>query len=184
MFSGVGCGIVAAGKVYRGKDGKAGELFLKTKPVMSSTMGDFSFFQQWPVDLNMGKRAKEFISMGHESTLLKKITSTGELALSDIFAEAQKKDNISRQVLKEGAFALGVKIAFLANLLNPEVVVIGGGMEKAGEYFLQECEATVKSFSFSEIGKDARIVLSGLSKTATSLGAAILAMRENNDFIN
>jgi glucokinase len=173
MFSGVGCGIIADGKLYRGKDGGAGELFLNSNKRMESDLGDFSFFRQWPIDLGIVKKAKEIISLGKNTSLIKRITPTGELHLKDIFEEAKRKDKIAREVLKEAAFSLGVKIAFLMNLLNPEVVIIGGGLEEAGEFFLDECIDVTKEFSFSEMRKGCKITYSQLGKSATSLGAAL-----------
>lgn len=173
MFSGVGCGIIADGKLYRGKDGGAGELFLNSNKRMESELGNFSFFRQWPIDLGIVKKAKEVISSGKNTSLIKRITPTGELHLKDIFEEAKRKDKVAREVLKEAAFSLGVKISFLMNLLNPEVVIIGGGLEEAGEFFLDECIDITKEFSFSEMRKGCRIVFSQLGKSATSLGAAL-----------
>lgn len=173
MFSGVGCGLIVDGQLYRGKDGGAGELFLNATKRMESELGNFSFFRQWPIDLGIVKKAKEIISLGKNTSLIKKITPTGELYLKDIFEEAKKKDKASREILKEAAFSLGVKISFLINLLNPEVIIIGGGLEEAGEFFIEECIDTVKMFSFSEMAKGSKIVFSQLGKTATSLGAAL-----------
>ena len=178
MFSGVGCGIVINNAIYRGKDGGAGELFLNPKATMESYLGDFSFLKQWPADLGIVKRAQELISLGRASTLIKKITPTGELLLKDIFNEAHKKDKVAREVLKEAAFSLGVKMAFLVNLLNPEVLVIGGGMEEAGEFFLEECNDVIKQFAFSEMRRNLKISLSQLGRDATSVGASLLILRE------
>lgn len=174
MFSGVGCGMIIDGKLYRGKEGTAGELFLSSgkDSIMSSHLGDFSFFKQWPVDLGMVKRAKELISLGRETSLLKRISPTGSLCLKDIFDELKNKDTVAREVIEENGFCLGVKTAFLINLLSPEVIVIGGGLEEGGEILLDSCINAVKKFSFTDIRKNCKIYLSELGKKATSLGAA------------
>jgi len=80
--------------------------------------------------------------------------------------------------LKEAASLLGVKIAFLINLLNPEVVIIGGGFEEAGDFFLEEILKTVRKFSFSALGKNLKINLSSLGRNAASLGVAHLLFEE------
>ncbi len=179
MFSGVGAGIIIDGKLYHGKSGTAGELFLNADhKIMSSRLGDFSFLRQWPAGMEMTKRAKELISLGNDSSLLKKISSTGQLNLKDILHEAVKKDKIAREVVREGAFALGVKVAFLINLLDPEVVIIGGGMEEGGDIFLEDCLVAIKMFSLSESRTNCKIVMSPLGKTAASVGAAWLALSE------
>ena len=179
LFSGVGCGIIANGSIYKGRDGAAGELFLNPKPIMASDLGNFSFLKAWPVDLDIVKRAKTSISLGKETTLLKKISSSGELSLEAIFEQAKKKDKVARESIKEAAFSLGAKASFLVNLLNPEAVVIGGGLEGAGEFFLEECLSSIKKFSFNEMRKNCKIALSGLGNDATSLGAAMLVFKEN-----
>lgn len=178
MFSGIGCGIVADGCLYRGRDGGAGELFLNSQKAMSSRLGDFSFFEQWPADLDIVKRAKELISLGRGTSLVKKISSTGKLSLRNIFEEAKKKDRVAREVMKEAAFSLGVKIAFLVNLLNPEAVIIGGGLENAGDFFLEACTNTIKKFAFNEMRKNCKIFLSQMGANATSQGAAMIVFKE------
>jgi len=179
LFGGIGCGIIIDRKIYHGKDGGAGEIFLNSKLPMSSFLGDFSFFRPWSFDLGMIKRAKELISMGKETTLIKRITSTGELSLKDIFEEVKNKDRLARQTIKEAGFCLGVKIAFLVNLFNPEVIIIGGGLEEAGNLFLDECVNAVKKFSFSEMRRNLKVTLSSLGRRSTSLGAALL-VKENS----
>lgn len=179
MFSGVGAGLIIDGKLYHGKSGVAGEIFLNADhKAMSSRLGEFSFLRQWPAGLEMTKRAKELLSLGKESSLLKKISPTGRLNLKDILHEAVKKDKLAREVVREGAFALGVKAAFLINLLDPEVIIVGGGMEEGGEIFLEECVAAVKTFSLSESRANCKIVMSPLGKKAAPVGAAWLALEE------
>jgi len=155
MFSGVGCGIIADGKLYKGRDGGAGELFLNFAKVMSSRLGDFSFLRQWPADLDIVKRSKELISLGKDSSLI----------------------TIAKEAVKEAAFSLGVKIAFLINLLNPDTVIIGGGLEDGGGVLLEECVNAAKKFAFNEMKKNCKISLSGLGPNATSYGAAMLVFK-------
>jgi len=180
MFSGVGAGLIIDGRLYRGKNGTAGELFLNAdNKAMSTRLGEFSFLRQWPAGLEMTKRAKELMSLGKESALLKKISPTGKLNLKDILHEAVKKDKLAREVVREGAFALGVKAAFLINLLDPEVMIIGGGMEEGGDVFLEDCLAAIKTFSLSETRANCKVVMSPLGKKAASVGAAWLALADN-----
>ena len=179
LFSGVGCGMVLEGKLHHGKNGVAGEPFLaSSNNPMASRLGDFNFLHQWPADLYMVKRAKELISLGKDSALIKKISSTGELTLKDILREANKKDRLAREVMREAAFALGVKAAFLINLLDPEAVIIGGGLEDGDEAFMEDLSSAVKSFSLSEARSGCKLVMSPLGKKAASLGAAYLAFGE------
>jgi predicted NBD/HSP70 family sugar kinase len=63
------------------------------------------------------------------------------------------------------------------NLLNPQVVVIGGGLEEAGEDFLNKVISTVKDWSFRETNEDLKITYSQLRENAVAVGAASLVMQ-------
>ena len=174
MFSGVGCGMLLDGKIYRGKDGSAGELFINYAKGLNTYFGNASFLTQWSIDLGMIDQAKELLSKGRNSFLIKKISSTGELSLKDIFKEADKGDSLAKEVAKKGAVVLGIKISFLVDLLNPQAVIIGGMLEDAPGLFFEELKKAVRRFSFSEVRKNLKIVPSSAGSQATSLGAAQL----------
>jgi len=73
---------------------------------------------------------------------------------------------------------LGIKVAYLVNLFNPEIVVIGGGFEEAGENFLNKVGSTVKDWAFRQATEDLKIVYSQLRENAVALGAASLFMQK------
>ena len=73
---------------------------------------------------------------------------------------------------------LGIRIAYLVNLFNPEVVVIGGGVEKAREIILDPIRKTVKKLAFSEQANIVKIIPGAMGENSVSLGAASLAIRE------
>jgi len=66
----------------------------------------------------------------------------------------------------------------LVNLFNPEVVIIGGGLEEAGEGFLNKVSLTVKDWAFREVTEDLKIAYSQLKENAVALGAASLVMQK------
>ncbi|MCX5711351.1 MAG: ROK family protein, partial [Candidatus Omnitrophica bacterium] len=73
---------------------------------------------------------------------------------------------------------LGIKAAYLVNVLNPEVVVIGGGFEEAGEDFINKVNSTVKEWAFREAADNLKIVYSQLRENSVALGAASLVMQK------
>jgi len=72
---------------------------------------------------------------------------------------------------------LGIKVAFLINLLNPEMIIIGGGLEDAGDDFLKEVNNTVNDWAFGESTEGLRIVYSQLRENSVALGAASLVIQ-------
>ncbi len=183
MFSGVGCGIMINDEVYRGAQGYAGEISIhnyKEQDNFSCQAGDDCFLKRWEIDLGIVEEVK--------ANLLKNKEQAGEFVrftqakienidLKNVFAAARAKNKIASEALKKAAKKLGIKVAYLVNLLNPEVVVIGGGLEEAGEEFLKERSLTVKEWEFRESADDLKIVYSQLRENAVALGAASLVMQ-------
>jgi predicted NBD/HSP70 family sugar kinase len=104
-------------------------------------------------------------------------SSIDTLDLKTIFSAARSLEPTAVSALQKAAKRLGIKIAYLVNLLNPEVVVIGGGLEEAGDEFLKQVSSTVKSWAFREAADDLKIVYSQLRENAVALGAASLVMQ-------
>ncbi|MBN2483226.1 MAG: ROK family protein [Candidatus Omnitrophica bacterium] len=179
MFSGSGCGFILNEKLYTGHDGGAGELQVTPHRDMASIQGDFGFLAPWDQDMGIIRRLKNLISTGRRTSLIKRINAIGELSLEDVFQES-KKDKLAKEVLAEAAYALGVKISFLINLLNPEVVIIGGGFEEAGDHFLEEVNKTTKKFSFSLLRRNVKMYYSTLGRKASAIGAAYRVFEEKS----
>lgn len=173
MLSGVGCGLILDKKLYRGRDGSAGELFIVPHKMKSTYFGDFSFLYQWPIDLGLTKRIKEGLSTSRLSSLVKKRHYYSSREVKDIFKEI-KKDHYIGEIIKEAGFTLGIKISFLVNLFNPEVVIIGGGLEKWGERLLEGVKSGIKKFTLYENKKKLIVEFSSLQEKSSALGVAHL----------
>ena len=183
MFSGVGCGIMINGEVYRGAQGYAGELSIynyKEENPFSCTAAGPCFLKRWEIDLGIVEAVKAKLASDKEKAE-QFFSATGTTAdtvdLKSIFTAARIKDPIAASALEEAARRLGIKIAYQVNMLNPQVVVIGGGFEEAGEEFLKEVSSTVKAWAFREATDNLKIIYSQLRENAVALGAASLVMQ-------
>ena len=183
MFSGVGCGIVINGEVYRGTNGYAGEVSIynyKEQDLFNCAMGNDCFLKRWEMDLGIVDDVKSILSKDKENAAkFFKLTSSNinNVDLKSVFIAVRAKDPIATEALETAAKRLGIKIAYLVNLFNPQIVVIGGGFEEAGEDFLKHVNSTVKDWAFREATEDLKIVFSQLKENAVALGAATLVMQ-------
>ncbi len=168
LFSGVGCGIMINGELYTGFDGCAGELFIN-KPHNESVpyLGDYSFFGQWSHDLSLLDIAKELTAKNRDVDIH---------TLDDVFSAAKEVPAVKELVL-ESARALGIKISLLVNILNPQVVIIGGGLEKGGFEFVENIYQHIKKHAFEEMTNNLKVIPSSLGSQASALGAANLVVR-------
>jgi N-acetylglucosamine repressor len=178
MFSGVGCGIVINGEVFRGATGIAGETSLKNHLEPTELwIGKLSALGPWASHLGIPDDVKAKISQGVESKISKVVKSLDELTLDVIFKAAKENDKVAIEAIEMAGNTLGIRIAFLVNLLNPDVVVIGGGIEQAGSILLDSVRKAVKRWSFEEMAEVVKIIPARLGDNSVSLGAAMLVIR-------
>jgi len=182
MFSGVGCGIMINGEVYRGSQGYAGEISVynyKEQDLFSCATGNPCFLKRWEMDLGIVDDLKLLLAQKKdkaEDFFQVTQTRTENIDLKTVFVAARAKNETAVIVLESAAKRLGIKIAYLVNLLNPQMVVIGGGFEEAGDGFLNKVRSTIMDWAFREATAEIKIVYSQLRENAVAMGAASLVL--------
>ena len=144
-----------------------------------AAMKEYIHMRPWGVDLGIIDEAKKAVSRGLSTNILK--ISGGDadkITRESIVEAARKKDRIAMDIVSTAGANLGIRVAYLVNIFNPDIVVIGGGVEKAGDIFMDAVKSTVKKFSFEEPADIVKIIPSMLEDNAVVLGAAALAARE------
>ncbi|MFA5349758.1 MAG: ROK family protein [Candidatus Omnitrophota bacterium] len=183
MFSGVGCGIMINGDLYRGAQGYAGEVSIynyKEQDNFNCQAGNGCFLKRWDIDLGIVEDVRASLLRDTEKgEEFSRVTQTAveNINLKTVFAAARAQNILALGALESAARRLGVKIAYLVNLLNPQIVVIGGGLEEAGDEFLKKVSSTVKEWAFRESAESLKITYSQLRENAVALGAASLVMQ-------
>lgn len=177
VATGVGAGLVLDGRIFRGARGVAGEI------------GHVSSDSSGPL-CACGLRGCLNTLIGTEPLLerararRKKPQAYPEL--SDLLDAALAGDPVAVETLDYAGRQLGLGLAMLLNLANPALVVVGGGIVRAGELLLGPLRQTVARHCFSENFSHARILPSRLDESATARGAATLlldaALESPNEF--
>jgi glucokinase len=165
LGTGLGCGLVIAGKLYRGISGYAGE--------MGHTVVETD-----------GRRC----ACGSHGCLETRVSATGivvtarehgiedpALTASSLYDQAASGDPRALRVFEETGRYLGIACANLVNLLNPEVLVIGGGVMASGDLLLRSAREEVHRRAFGPSAADCPIVQSQLWPDAGTIGGAMLA---------
>lgn len=182
MYSDTGCGIVVSGDIYFGAGGTAGEiqLYHEHRPKEEGIFArDAQYLRPWGSQLCITETAKIEIEKGIGTTMVALAKGKIEnISLEVVIQAAIGRDEIASYIIENAGKNLGVRIAYLVNLFNPEMVVIGGGIEKAGELVLGPIRSAVKKFAFREQAEMVKIIPSALGDDAVSLGAASLTVRE------
>lgn len=181
------CGLILNGELYYGASKSAGELNIN--PPISGSGEDNCWakydygcgFRSRGIDLGIPARARAYFenNKGASSKILD--LAKGDLdkiSFSIVIEAAKRGDKIAENLLEEAGDYLGAKIAFLINLFNPDTVVIGRGIEKAGDIFLDAVRMSVKKWAYEEPLKVARIITTTLAEDSIACGAAALVMQQ------
>lgn len=94
-------------------------------------------------------------------------------SVQDLFAPAAGDAAIAQEIVAEGAAVAGRALAWLANMLDPQLVVLGGGVAVTSTYFLETCKQSFAQTCWFERSRQANMVLTELSADAGLIGAAL-----------
>jgi len=173
LGTGVCGGIIIDGKVLRGTSGMAGEIGHICVESFGAPCrcGSRGCVEQYSSASAIVRIAKELETQYPESTL----KNVAQLEASEVFQAGINGDKLALEVFRQMGFYLGVSLSSLINVLNPEVIVIGGGASAGWELFMPQMLETVRQKAFGSLSKRAKIVRGELGDDAGILGAARLA---------
>jgi len=180
MFSAGGSGIMINGQIYRGFKGYAGELGIHNynEGSLETWTQDSFHIGRCGIDLGLSSQARRGFEENRNSKIFQLVNNDlGKISFKTILDAAATKDKFAISLLEMGGLILGKKVAFLVNFMNPQIIVIGGGVEEGGAVFLDSLKKTVKAWSVEEATRDLKIIPSQLGSSAVSLGAAGLVIQ-------
>jgi len=182
MYSDVGSGIIIKGGIYCGASGSAGEIRVNypRNGEYVKLSRNLSFLLPLGLDLGLISQATKLIKEeGIKSTISEEAgTNLKNLTVDIIINSAKSGDTLAIELLEDAAVNMGVRVAYLVNLFNPEIVIIGGGIEKSGSLFLEPLRRTVRKWAFEEPANVVKIIPAHLGKDAVALGGASVVIRD------
>ena len=181
--SGIGGGIILNGEVYRGSNYAAGEIghtsvnFLGEK----CNCGTLGCLEAYASVNSILKRSQRLVRFNKNSFLNQLIRENGnQLSLDILFQALRKKDKIAQKIIEQTCDILSSGIANLVNILNPEIVVIGGGLVEVDSNIIRRIERIVKLKAFPTATKYLKIKRASLGNQAGFIGAGYWAIEESN----
>jgi glucokinase len=176
LGTGVGGGLILGGKLWRGIDGTAGEIGHMTinSEGPECLCGSRGCLEVYSSATAIVRRLKEEVSRGERTQLVGRQGISDRITSKDIHQAALAGDRLSRRLFREMGRYLGIGIANLINILNLEMVVIGGGVSGAWELFMPTMKREVRKRAFKVPARRVRILKSRLGVNAGLLGAASL----------
>jgi glucokinase len=180
--TGVGGGVIIDGKLWHGANFTAGEIGHMTlySNGPACRCGSKGCVEVYCSSQAILTRAKLRIT-GHLSDLFEEVLegSMENLTIKRLFTAAKKGDPDALAVIAETAEYLGAGIAGAVNLLNPEIVVIGGGVADGGAGFVEGVAAEIRKRAFGSATENLRVARATLGNDAGFIGAGILGEMRN-----
>ncbi len=178
ISTGIGGGIIAGNKLFLGAGGYAGEVGHITVDAhgpygKSTTPGAWESLSSGSA---LARIVTERVRAGASGPLADVINKGGEVSAVDVFTAYHAGDALARAVVHEGIEYSGTALASLVNVLNPAMIIIGGGLANEWNAYIAPAVEIMRKQSFADIGAKVPVVPPALGVNSGALGAAALAM--------
>lgn len=178
--SGIGCGVILGGRLYRGTHGCAGDIghiSLRGNEELCSC-GNRGCLEAIASGRALGRLGTRLAMDGESFELAQVLTQKGTVSAEDIAYLARRGDPLSLSLLRMSGQAIGEVLAGIINFINPSLIVVGGGVSKSGQRLIATIKEVILSKSTPLATSTLEVVPSKLGGMAGVIGAAALVVDE------
>jgi glucokinase len=178
LGTGIGSGLIINGQIYRGAAGFAGEFGHMTidPEGIECGCGNIGCLETIASGPNIVRRTRERLYRDRTSSLSRlAIPRDREFTAEDIARAARDGDEMAQVMMERTGMFLGIALAAVINLLNIEMVVMGGGVMEAGDLILKPTIKETRRRAFPPSFNSCEIVIAKAGPSAGMIGAALLA---------
>lgn len=174
--TGIGSGLIVNGKLVRGAANAAGEighikLQMHDGPICGcGDTGCMEAFASGPAIVAM---AEDYIK-GGKSTKFREMANGNDITPFIVAEAAKAGDAVARRIFTRMGEYIGIGMASVVNLLNPERIIVGGGVADAGDILMTPLKETIKKRAMKIAGETVEVVPAQLGNTAGVIGASLL----------
>ncbi len=181
LGTGIGGAIFIDGKLYSGAKNFSGEvghmvIHADGRQWNSGISGCWEAYGSATAMINM---AKQSVEQGLDTELRKYYPDN--LNAKVIVEEAHKGDYMAKEIVREIAKYVGIGVANLINIFNPEAIIIGGGLSQAGDILMEKIKHSARVYSRTQAWESVKIISAKLGNQAGILGSAALAFMKSKE---
>lgn len=177
---GIGSAIVEEGEFYRGSCGSSGELGHITleKDGPKCDCGNNGCLEALASGNAIASRAKACIRDGEPSLILELANNQIEdIDAKSVFDAAKKNDPLAIKIVGDVVEYIGIGLANYINLLDPDMIILAGGLVNAGDILVENVKKVAKERQMKFAGRKVKIQVAQLGADATAVGAASLILK-------
>lgn len=176
LGTGVGGGIIIDGKIVIGANGAGGEIghiHIEDHETEECGCKNKGCLEQYASATGIVRLAKRRLEEDDKPSVLR----GGEISAKTVFDAVKTGDDVALEIAEQFGDCLGKGLAAVANTINPEIFVIGGGVSKAGEILLKYIEPAFQKYAFAAC-RNTKFSLATLGNDAGIFGAAGLILNQ------
>lgn len=179
LGTGIGGGVVLDGQIINGFHGAAGELghiVVNPEEQAACNCGNHGCIEQYASATGIVRQARKQLAESSVDSVLRK---EQDLSAKSVFDAAKAGDVLAKKIAEEVCDMLGRVIGTICNVINPEAVIIGGGVSRAGDILLELVQEGFRNSVF-HASRDTVIRLASLGNDAGIYGAMKLLLNKDN----
>lgn len=181
LGTGVGGGIIINGQIVHGQGGSAGEIGHMTINPQGyrCTCGKRGCLETVASATGIVHVARDYAQeYAGDSELKASLDNGDDLTAKDVFDLAKQNDPLALKVTSAVCDQLGLALSIVAVTINPQYIIIGGGVSNAGDFLLQRVQEGYNRYVFSSVKKTTTLTLATLGNEAGVIGAASLILNK------
>jgi glucokinase-like ROK family protein len=174
--TGIGCGLVINGEIYRGSSGVAGEIghFTVDEDGLLCDCGNRGCLEAMAGAPQLVRYALEAGYVSGEAIAGDQCQR--EIDVAEVVQAALAGDNACQSAIRRGGAYIGVALANLVNLVNPSVILLDGSVARSGAMLLEPITKAIEERSLWAASRATRVQVSALGDSAIALGAATMVL--------
>ncbi|PYE54969.1 ROK family transcriptional regulator [Deinococcus yavapaiensis] len=176
--TGIGCGIVCGGRIYRGADGAAGDVgHICVDPLGPVChCGNVGCVEAMAAGPAIAKEARAAAESGESAVLAELLKSVGSLTPVEVARASREGDMVATAIIQRSGVLLGRMLASLVNFFNPSHIVLTGGISLMGPLWLASIRQSVYGRSLALSTRHIELRLSRIPDRGGLVGAGVLAL--------
>jgi glucokinase len=183
--TGIGGGLIINNEIHRGSTGLAGEvghMVIDTESKVRCGCGQYGCIEALASGYAIAREAREAIERGEESIILSISDSKESISGKDVSEAVKLGDKAAGRIISKSGALIGNTISNIVNLLDMELVLLGGGIIAEGEPIVSSINEAALKGILKKANKDLRLQVIKDSKNAGILGAGALAIQNLTDW--
>ncbi|SDO63869.1 ROK family transcriptional regulator [Alkalicoccus daliensis] len=177
---GIGAGLIINGKVFRGRHHIAGELghMIVDLSGRKCTCGSYGCLHTVASGIHIREKVIHEITLGRSTLIEQLVTDRGDIDGDVVHKAALQGDAFAISVFEEAGRFLGLACTNIINVMNPDKIILTGGVMKAGDFVMNPLQEFIRQRALTQEAKATSIVRSQLGSHSALLGAVSLVLQE------